>query len=125
MDIENDNLWLLLHWHALHEKSFDMGKDTTNSYAEIICFKMGKAKGPNLWCQVEEVALMLEKAKIRVDIDLVDGYSYTSSLVVPCKRISFGQRSFTWNEVGKNSTDTSLVVQNWKIEIRFVFMFGT
>lgn len=86
---------------------------------------MGKAEGPNLWCQVEEVDLTLEKAKIGVDIDLVDGYSYISSLVVPCKRISFGQRSFTWNEVGKNSTDTSLVVQNWKIEIRFVFMFGT
>jgi hypothetical protein len=41
--------------------------------------------------------------------------------VMPFKKIAPVRRSFTWKEEENNSTEASLVAQNWKIEIKFFF----
>ena len=69
VDRENDNLWLLLHKQALHEKLEDKEEDKSSLLLETICFKIGKTGCPNLWCHSDKDVLMLEKASNGGDTD--------------------------------------------------------
>ena len=82
---------------------------------------MGEAGCPKRWCQLMEVVLVVENARIGVDTGLAAGHSYTPSLVLPWNRISPKRRSFTKKEDGKNSTDALLEMQNLEMEIKFFF----
>lgn len=62
VDYKNDNLWLLLHRQASHEKLDVKVEEKPSLLLETICFRMGKVGCPNLWCHSNKDVLMLEKA---------------------------------------------------------------
>lgn len=69
--VEKDNLWLLLQLQALHKNSFEIGDDKSKWLLEIMCFKTGNTGWPNLWCQLKELVLTLEKVRIGIEVDAV------------------------------------------------------
>ena len=42
MDLVNDNLWFLLQWQALQEKSDDIEESRPRLLLETMCFRMEK-----------------------------------------------------------------------------------
>ena len=46
--LKNDNLWFLLHRHALQEKSKEIDEDEPSLLMETMCFKIEKAGCPSL-----------------------------------------------------------------------------
>jgi hypothetical protein len=48
VDYKNDNLWLLLHRQASHEKLDVKVEEKPSLLLETICFRMGKVGCPNL-----------------------------------------------------------------------------
>ena len=121
-EVEKGNLWLLLQRHAVHEKSFGIEENDSKQELDIIYCKIGRAGCPKRRCQLIDVVLAVENARIGF---LGAVHSYTPSLVLPWNRIAPERRSFTKKEDGKNSIDALLVMQNWEMEIKFFFMVGT
>ena len=59
-EVENVNLWLLLHWQALQLKGKGLGKSKLK--LETMCLRLEDDGYPNLWCNWNKVVLTLKKA---------------------------------------------------------------
>ena len=121
VEIKKDNLWLLLYWHALQLKDKDNGLDNSKLKLETRYRMLEDDECLNLGCYSNEVVLTLENATKGDDLKET-AHLYTPSLVRPTKKIAPVCKSFTKKEEGKNSMELLFDLQNWDIEIIFLFM---
>ena len=57
-EIENGNLWILLHWQALQLKDKYKGLDKSKLKLETMCLRIEDDGCPNLWYHLDKVVLI-------------------------------------------------------------------
>ena len=110
-----------MYGHALQLKDKDNGLNDSKLKLETRYRMLEDDECLNLGCYSNEVVLTLENATKGDDLKET-AHLYTPSLVCPYKNIAPVCKSFTKKEEGKNSMELLFDLQNWDIEIIFLFM---